>query len=546
MKAEMEHEELQLVLDTIRQYAKRKLDDQTLLKLDQENRCPTELIRELLGPDVGLHLAFIPTAYGGLGGGARAIFQICEELAGVDIGLATSLLGVSLGTDPLRVGGTEAQRKRWMSQVAEKGLLVAYAVTEPSAGSDLAAIRTRAEAIEENGRIVAYRINGTKQFITNGGIADLFTILAMTPGGPSFFVVEKGTPGLEPGPSEHKHGIRSSNTTSLSLDDVVVPADQLIGGEEGQGLAQAQQVFGYTRVMVAAFGLAGGTAAIRRAIQYGAERVQDGSTLNKKAAWTHKLIVPHVVALEASRAFIEELSDRLDRGEPELQTDGAVAKLVATEAGNAAAESAIQAHGGYGYTHEYFVEKIKRDVRITCIYEGTSEILQRTITRDRWRQHLISRGAHYLDLARTMDELSQTDPDCGADQAAAACTALAHILETCRIKRLTRNQHVLFSLGELIAQTEVACAFARKAARNDPDTSRLPTSSLRVMSRLWARQVAGQVSQKGLSLIAGADVLDERELELFSKKIGLDRIRHGLRGMLADMAEAAATLTSNN
>jgi len=442
------------------------------------------------------------------------------------------------------VGGTDEQRARWLGRVAEEGLLVAYAVTEPSAGSDLASIRTRATPVERDGQTIAYRISGNKQFITNGGIASLYTVLAMAPGGPSFFVVERGTPGLEPGPHEHKHGIRASNTTPLTLDEVEVPADHLIGGVEGRGLAHAQEVFGFTRVMVAAFGMAGGQAAVDRAIAYGHERVQDGSPLTAKAGWTHKLIVPHATALQAARAFIEQLADRLDKGEPDLQTDGAIAKLVATEAGNAAAEAAVQAHGGYGYIHDYLVEKIKRDVRITCIYEGTSEILQRTIARDRWRHHLMSRGRYFLDRADGMEALAADHPDCGASAVARALRSLAETIEICRCSRLTRNQHVLFSLGWMIARTEVAEAFARKAASGDPDTSRLPADCLRAMSRLWARQVASQVTREGLEMIFGADALESAQLKDFETQLDLAGLHAEWAGNLSDMDAVAASLTA--
>ncbi len=542
MLPEMNREELDLVLDTLNRFSKKRLDDQTLLALDEQELCPTDILQELMGPEVGIHLAFIPTAYGGMGGGAKAIFRICEAVAGVDLGVATSLLGVSLGTDPLRVGGTDEQKEKWMTKIAEDGLLVAYAVTEPSAGSDLASIRTKAVPVVKDGKTVAYRIDGSKQFITNGGLANLYTVLAMAPGGPTFFVVERGTPGLEPGPSEHKHGIRASNTTSLSLEGVEVPVENLIGGVEGQGLAQAQRVFGYTRVMVAAFGLACGEAAMQRALEYGSERIQDGSTLTNKPAWTHKLIVPHATALQAARSFIEQLTDRLDAGEPDLATQGAVAKLVATEYGNAAAEAAIQAHGGYGYIHDYVVEKIKRDVRITCIYEGTSEILQRTIAREGWRRHLQTRGRYYLDMAEEMVNLEKLKPGTGALMAGSACRVLAETLEVARRSRLTRHQHVLFQLGWMMARTEVACAFARKAASGNPDSSKLSADCLVPMSRLWSRRVATEVSREGLDVVGGADALAGDELRAFEERIGIRSINDGLVGQLADLDTVAKCL----
>ena len=158
---------------------------------------------------------------------------------------------------------------------------------------------------------------------------------------------------------------------------------------------QAQAVFGFTRLMVAAFGLGAGWAALDRAIPYSTQRIQAGAPLSEKQGYTHKLIVPHAIRLEAARAYVEEVATRLDAAGSALNTEGAIAKYLATEAGNAAAEAAIQALGGYGYTREYMVEKIKRDVRITTIYEGTSEIMEMTIGRDRWQEHLKTRGEHY-------------------------------------------------------------------------------------------------------------------------------------------------------
>ena len=158
-------------------------------------------------------------------------------------------------------------------------------------------------------------------------------------------------------------------------------------------------MFGYTRLMVAAFGLGAGWSALDKAIAYSTERIQAGGPLSEKQGYTHKLIVPHAARLEAARAYIEETAERIDAGEGSLNTEGAIAKYLATEAGNDAADAAIQALGGYGYTREFLVEKIKRDVRITTIYEGTSEIMEMTIARDRWQEHLKTRGRYYHDRA---------------------------------------------------------------------------------------------------------------------------------------------------
>jgi alkylation response protein AidB-like acyl-CoA dehydrogenase len=435
--------------------------------------------------------------------------------------------------------------------IAEDGVVFAYGATEPDAGSDLGAMKTTAARIEADGEVTGYRINGRKQWISNGSIADMITVLAMAPDGPSWFVVPKDTPGFAAAKPEDKHGIRLSNTAALFLDDVEIPADHLIGGVEGKGLVQAQQVFGYTRIMVAAFGLGGGWEALDRAIEYSLERRQGGAPLAEKQGFTHKLIVPHAVRLEAARSYIEESADKIDRGLGEngaMNTEGAIAKLMATEAGNAAADAAIQAHGGYGYTREYVVEKIKRDVRITTIYEGTSEIMEMTIARDRWQHHLKTSGAYYRDRAAGLDALHARRPEVGADCAALAAQALAAVLEACRLARLTRNQHVLFRLGELITWVECAESLARRAAetldgnRHEKSLDRFDGAALATMSRVFAREAAQKAGQEGVRWVAGSVDADRADIAPLLAAVPHDAIRAAQAGLLADMDRVADVL----
>jgi alkylation response protein AidB-like acyl-CoA dehydrogenase len=394
-----------------------------------------------------------------------------------------------------------------------------------------------------------YRITGRKQWISNGSIADAYTILAMAPGGPTWFIVERGAEGLSSAPPEDKHGIRLSNTAALFLDDVTVPASHVVGGVEGRGLVQAQQVFGYTRLMVAAFGLGGGWEAMDRAIRYSTERVQAGAPLSEKQGYTHKLIVPHVVRLEAARAVVEETATRIGAGEGAggaLNTEGAIAKYLATEAGAAAADAAIQAHGGYGYTRPYLVEKIRRDVRITTIYEGTSEIMEMTIARDRWQHHLKTRGDHYLAAGREMAALHATHPDVGADVSALALECLAGVLEACRVGRLTRNQHVLLRLGELIARAEASAVLVRRAAAAAdgrlPEKSdrRFDASTLAAISRVYARDAALTVAEEGMRWVSGA--AEPGTTVALTDELPLGRVRAAQAGLLADMNIVADAL----
>ncbi|PIE76658.1 acyl-CoA dehydrogenase [bacterium DOLJORAL78_65_58] len=404
-----------MVIQTLKQVTSRELPDDFILQLDEKDEFPMEVIQKMLSPDVGLHLIFLPENAGGLGGGARDICRVSEEMAKVDLGVATAFLAICLGTDPILVGGTDEQKSKWLSRIAGEGLIVAYGVTEPAAGSNVASIQTTADQIlDADGNVTGYRINGTKQFITNGGVAQLYTILAKTPSGPSFFVVERDTPGLSVGKHEEKHGIRASNTTGVILEDVEVPLENLIGGQEGVGLKQANAVFGYTRLMVGAFGLGGGQGALERALDYALTREQFGGPIYDKQGYRLKLLVESWIDLEAGRAYAEQTALTIDEGNPDLATEGSIAKYWCTEAGLKAANNAIQALGGYGYTREYLVEKMYRDVRITTIYEGTSEIQQSIIGMFRWKETARSKGAFYEGVAADLDKVHAENGNVGA------------------------------------------------------------------------------------------------------------------------------------
>jgi alkylation response protein AidB-like acyl-CoA dehydrogenase len=537
---------LNLMLGALDDFVAAELPDARMLSLDHDDVCPEAMVRAMCSDALGVQLVFIPEEYGGLGGDAFDTYRVCQQMARMDIGLATAAFATFLGSDPVLVGGTEDQRKEWLGRIAEQGILFAYGATEPEAGSDLGALTTSATPIATDGQVSGYRITGRKQWISNGTIADAYSILAQSPAGPSWFIVERGAEGFSTAPKEDKHGIRLSDTAALFLDEVVVPVENLVGGVEGLGLVQAQQVFGYTRVMVAAFGLGGGCEAMDRAIRYSTQRIQGGAALSEKQGYTHKLIVPHVVHLEAARAYVEETATRLDAGEGAdgaLNTEGAIAKYLASEAGVAAADAAIQAHGGYGYTRPYIVEKIRRDVRITTIYEGTSEILEMTIARDRWQQHLKSRGTHYTEVAQSMRELHASHRVVGADVAALALECLAAVFEACRISHLTRNQHVLLRLGELVAHAEGAASLARRAAA--AADNRLPEKAdrtygaggLAAMSRVFAREAALRVADEGVRWVGGA--ADAGAAAALVAALPLDAVRSAQSGLVSDMDAVA-------
>jgi alkylation response protein AidB-like acyl-CoA dehydrogenase len=291
--------------------------------------------------------------------------------------------------------------------------------------------------------------------------------------------------------------------------------------------------------MVAAFGLGAGYAALARTIQYAQERVQGGGLLATKQAYTHKLIVPHVVHLEAARAYIDHVARRIDGGEQDVAIEGAIAKLAASEAGKAAADAAIQAHGGYGYIREYEVEKIARDVRITTIYEGTSEILEWTVGRDRWAQHLKTRGGIWQKAAESLDSLHHQHADVGADMVAAAMRAMGVFLDKAREARLTRHQHVLFRMGELATRAETAAVMCRWALMDDHDPTRGDASALRAMARFYARKTLTAIHQQAMGWLRASDAVSASQSAAIAAQMGIDALYKGYGGWLDDMNHVA-------
>jgi alkylation response protein AidB-like acyl-CoA dehydrogenase len=532
-------ESRQMVLDTIGQLKKRLLTQEKIFEFDREEIFPEKTIREMLGPEIGLQLLMIPEAYGGLGGGARDSCAVTREMAKICLGITTAFFAIQLGADPIIVAGTEEQKQKWLGKIAAGEALVAYAVTEPDAGSNVAAIKTKAEPVtDEAGKITGYKINGSKQFISTGGYADFITLLANTPEGATFFIIEKDTKGFIRGKGEEKHGIRASNTSPLTFTDVFVPVENVVGGVTGEGLKQASKVFGYTRLMVASMALGGGEAALDIVIPYARERIQFKTPLSEKQGYTHKLIVPHVVRLAAAATYIDEVAERLDAGEQDLEVEGSIAKLFATESANKAADDAMQALGGYGYINEYGVEKIKRDVKITCIYEGTSEIQQNIISTFRWKKTRKTKGEFYGSIADEMERLETGCNDAGCRYLGLAARALNKIIFLANDHRLTREQFIMFALADMMMHLEVAASLARQAVSltrdGNPDAEKT-----RVFSRLFANEVADLVLRNILKILLGSGVFEPEKISDVIAETSHEKLVGSYRNFIADMNRAA-------
>jgi alkylation response protein AidB-like acyl-CoA dehydrogenase len=319
----------------------------------------------------------------------------------------------------------------------------------------------------------------------------------------------------------------------LSLEDVFVPADHLIGGVEGRGLKQANEVFGYTRLMVATLGLGGGVAALERAIAYSKERVQFGTPLAEKQGYTHKLLVPHAVQLEAARAYIEMVARRLSSEEENLEVEGSIAKYFTSEAGDATANDAIQAFGGYGYIREFEVEKIKRDVKITTIYEGTSEIQRNIISMFRMRDTVRSKGEYYQKMAEGLDKLGE---DCGAHWLSSAIRILNEVIVEVRKRRLNKAQYVMFLLADMMTWCEVGEALCKKAfVYGDKDRSH---AFMKAAARLFSREAVEKVYLNGLRIAQGYD----QAMEELVKKINCLNMAQLMLHSLKDMDVIAGDL----
>ncbi len=535
----LDQESRQMVLDTIAQLRKRLLTKEKILQYDREEIFPEETIREMLGPEIGLQLLMLPEAYGGMGGGTRDSCAVTQEMAKICLGITTAFFAIQLGADPIVVAGTEEQKQKWLGAIATGKALVAYAVTEPDAGSNVVAIKTKADPVtNEAGDIIGYKINGSKQFISTGLYADFITVLANTPEGATFFIMERGTDGYTPGKGEKKHGIRASNTSPLTFSDAFVPVENLIGGVPGQGFKQASKVFGYTRLMVGSMALGGGEAAVDIAINYAKERIQFKAPLSEKQGYTHKLIIPHIVRLSAAEAFIEETAERLDSGEKDLEVEGSIAKLFASESANKAAEDAIQALGGYGYIAEYEVEKIKRDVRITCIYEGTSEIQQNIISMYRWKKTRKSKGEFYQSIRDEMMRLDGEADDLGCRIYGLAADALNQAVNLAHDQRLTRQQYVMFALADMMVHVEVGASLARRAF-DVVQSGGAAAEKIKLISRLFANETAQMVSQGILKIVMGCGACDLDMTNDFLQKIAYTELTASCQNIITDMDRLA-------
>ncbi|MEJ2718859.1 MAG: acyl-CoA dehydrogenase family protein [Deltaproteobacteria bacterium] len=366
------------IVEAARKFARNEFP-KVARECDREERFPRE-IWEAAG-ELGFMGIFISPEYGGLGLGIFEHAMVMEEFWRVDPGVGNILLAV-FGAEILGASGTDEQKERLLRPIAEGKAISGCAITEPDAGSDIFKVRTRAVKTGNS-----YVINGAKQFISNGSIADFLLVFCVTDPDAekptrrfSFLVVETDRKGFTATKLKGKMGIRASDTAELSFDEVIVPEENLVGGKQGAGFAQVMHLFNLNRTVAAAQGVGVAQGALDKAVAYIRERSQFNAPLASFQGLQFK-IADMTARVEAARLLYHKAAWLIDHGEVDRKLIS-TAKLVAGEAAVRVADEAVQMHGGYGYMDEYDVQRFYRDAKIVEIYEGTKEIEKITIARE--------------------------------------------------------------------------------------------------------------------------------------------------------------------
>ena len=341
---------------------------------DETEDFPWELVKDL--SSAGLFEVYIPEDYGGKGGGVTELCIVTEELSRICGGIALAYAGTALGSYPILLFGNEEQKIKYLPSIAKGEKLAAFGLTEANAGSDVSAIQTQAKPIEGG-----YILNGTKQWITNGGEAEIYTIIAVTDKtkgarGASAFIIEKGFKGFSFGKKEKKMGIRASATRELVFNDCFVPEENLLS-REGYGFIVAMKTFNKTRPGVAAQALGIAQGALDEALIYSKKREQFSKSISSFQDIQFKL-AEMATLIEAAGALIYSVARLIDSGAERVSKESSMAKVFSSDVAVKVTSMAVQIFGGYGYLRNYPVEKMMRDAKITQIYEGTNEI-QRNI-----------------------------------------------------------------------------------------------------------------------------------------------------------------------
>jgi len=353
-------------------------------ELDEKEEFPWEIMKVLA--DTDLFALYIPEEYGGLGGGIFDLCLVVEELSRACSGVAVSYAASALGTFTLLQYGTDEQKRKYLPDIASGRKLAAFGLTEATAGSDAGGIKTTATRTSGG-----YILNGTKQFITNGGEAEIYTVIALTAKergarGASAFLVEKDTPGFTFGRKEKKLGIRASSTRELVFRNCLVPQENMIG-RQGMGFIMTMRLLDYSRPGLGAQAMGLAQGALDAAVDYAKERIQFGHPIIAQQA-VQQMLADMAMQVEAARALVYAAARTIDSGAKNFTGESAMSKVFASDVAMKVTTDAMQIFGGVGYMRDYPIEKMFRDAKITQIYEGTNQVLRNEIAfalRKKWR-----------------------------------------------------------------------------------------------------------------------------------------------------------------
>jgi alkylation response protein AidB-like acyl-CoA dehydrogenase len=368
-------EEQRMLKELARKIAEEKVMP-VRAELDEKEEFPWEMMH--ICAEAGLFGVSLPEEYGGFGGGVFENCVVIEELSRACIGVSVSFAGSGLGAYPILLYGTEEQKKRYLPEIGSGKRLGAFGATEANAGSDVASMQTTARKDGDG-----YILNGTKQWITNGGEAEIYSVFAVTdrkkgPRGISGFIVEKGTPGFSFGKKEKKLGIRTSATRELVFEDCRIPKENLIGGREGIGLIMILRTFDMSRPSIGAQAVGLAQGAFETAARYTRERVQFGQKIISFQAVQH-MLADMATQIEAARALVYAVARYVDSNPRSFSKESAMTKLFPSDMAMRVTVDAVQLLGGYGYMRDFPVEKMMRDAKILQIYEGTNQIQRNNI-----------------------------------------------------------------------------------------------------------------------------------------------------------------------
>jgi butyryl-CoA dehydrogenase len=381
--------EQKMIRDLARKVAQEKMLP-ARAELDEKEEFPWEIVK--ISAEAGLMGVSMPEEYEGFGGGILEYCLVAEELSRVCLGIATSIVASGLGAMPILLFGSPEQKKKYLPDIAKGKRLAAFGLTEADAGSDAGSIRTIATRKGEG-----YVLNGTKQWITNGGEAEIYSVIAMTdrskgPRGASALIVEKGTAGFNFGKKEKKMGIRSSATRELVFQDCFVPKENLIG-KEGMGFIVTMRTFDRTRPGVGAQGVGLAQGALDEAVRYAREREQFEKKIISFQAVQH-MLADMATLVEAARALVYSVARYIDQSQnpKEISKVSGMAKVFASDVAMKVTTDAVQVFGGYGYMRDYPVEKMMRDAKILQIYEGTNQIQRNVIGLELSKEYAGKKG----------------------------------------------------------------------------------------------------------------------------------------------------------